>query len=104
MQFTLTIFFTVKETDNCVTYQCQMWEEGKHFLILSKQSIYKNKLLIFLPFLHLSHLPNFTLTAVFWERCNELQDIEKIMAQIERGEARIQRRISIKKALDTKVL
>jgi SWI/SNF-related matrix-associated actin-dependent regulator of chromatin subfamily A member 5 len=41
---------------------------------------------------------------VFWERCNELQDIEKIMAQIERGEARIQRRISIKKALDTKVL
>lgn len=44
------------------------------------------------------------LTAVFWERCNELQDIEKIMAQIERGEARIQRRISIKKALDTKVL
>lgn len=43
-------------------------------------------------------------SAVFWERCNELQDIEKIMAQIERGEARIQRRISIKKALDTKVL
>ncbi|NXS20055.1 SMCA5 regulator, partial [Mystacornis crossleyi] len=42
-------------------------------------------------------------SAVFWERCNELQDIEKIMAQIERGEARIQRRISIKKALDTKV-
>lgn len=41
--------------------------------------------------------------AVFWERCNELQDIEKIMAQIERGEARIQRRISIKKALDSKV-
>nr|XP_054490361.1 SWI/SNF-related matrix-associated actin-dependent regulator of chromatin subfamily A member 5-like [Agelaius phoeniceus] len=42
-------------------------------------------------------------SAVFWERCNELQDIEKIMAQIERGEARIQRRISIKKALDTKL-
>ncbi|XP_029463739.1 probable global transcription activator SNF2L1 isoform X1 [Rhinatrema bivittatum] len=42
-------------------------------------------------------------SAVFWERCNELQDIEKIMAQIERGEARIQRRISIKKALDAKV-
>uniref|UniRef100_A0A2K6LLM6 SNF2 related chromatin remodeling ATPase 1 n=1 Tax=Rhinopithecus bieti TaxID=61621 RepID=A0A2K6LLM6_RHIBE len=40
---------------------------------------------------------------VFWERCNELQDIEKIMAQIERGEARIQRRISIKKALDAKI-
>lgn len=46
----------------------------------------------------------YSFTAVFWERCNELQDIEKIMAQIERGEARIQRRISIKKALDTKVL
>lgn len=45
----------------------------------------------------------FVLLAVFWERCNELQDIEKIMAQIERGEARIQRRISIKKALDSKV-
>lgn len=44
-----------------------------------------------------------SLAAVFWERCNELQDIEKIMAQIERGEARIQRRISIKKALDSKV-
>ncbi|XP_051517055.1 SWI/SNF-related matrix-associated actin-dependent regulator of chromatin subfamily A member 5-like isoform X2 [Myxocyprinus asiaticus] len=41
-------------------------------------------------------------SAVFWERCNELQDIEKIVAQIERGEARIQRRISIKKALDVK--
>lgn len=45
----------------------------------------------------------FVVAAVFWERCNELQDIEKIMAQIERGEARIQRRISIKKALDSKV-
>ena len=42
-------------------------------------------------------------STVFWDRCNELQDIERIMAQIERGEARIQRRISIKKALDAKV-
>lgn len=41
---------------------------------------------------------------VFWERCNELQDIEKLVAQIERGEAKIQRRISIKKALDSKML
>ncbi|GFS19373.1 chromatin-remodeling complex ATPase chain Iswi, partial [Elysia marginata] len=41
-------------------------------------------------------------SSVFWDRCNELQDIERIMAQIERGEARIQRRISIKKALDAK--
>ncbi|CAB4009762.1 SWI SNF-related matrix-associated actin-dependent regulator of chromatin subfamily A member 5- [Paramuricea clavata] len=40
---------------------------------------------------------------VFWERKEELQDLEKIMAQIERGEAKIQRRISIKKALDAKM-
>ena len=40
---------------------------------------------------------------MFWERKEELQDIDKIMAQIERGEAKIQRRISIKKALDAKV-
>ncbi|XP_061419890.1 SWI/SNF-related matrix-associated actin-dependent regulator of chromatin subfamily A member 5-like [Lethenteron reissneri] len=42
-------------------------------------------------------------SALFWDRCNELQDIERIMAQIERGEARIQRRIGIKKALDAKI-
>ncbi|KAK9509609.1 hypothetical protein O3M35_006882 [Rhynocoris fuscipes] len=40
---------------------------------------------------------------VFWERCNELQDIDRIMGQIDRGEAKIQRRASIKKALDTKM-
>uniref|UniRef100_U5EY61 Putative chromatin remodeling complex swi/snf component swi2 n=1 Tax=Corethrella appendiculata TaxID=1370023 RepID=U5EY61_9DIPT len=42
-------------------------------------------------------------SAVFWERCHELQDIERVMAQIERGEAKIQRRASIKKALDGKM-
>lgn len=42
-------------------------------------------------------------SAVFWERCHELQDIERIMAQIERGETKIQRRASIKKALDGKM-
>lgn len=42
-------------------------------------------------------------SSVFWERCHELQDIERIMAQIERGEAKIQRRASIKKALDSKM-
>ncbi len=42
-------------------------------------------------------------SSVFWERCSELQDIERIMAQIERGETKIQRRIGIKKALDAKV-
>jgi len=40
---------------------------------------------------------------VFWERCNELTDIERILNQIEKGEAKIQRRISIKKALDSKM-
>merc|ERR1719168_123572 len=40
---------------------------------------------------------------VFWERCSELQDCDKIMASIEKGEARIQRRALIKKALDTKI-
>ena len=42
-------------------------------------------------------------SSVFWERCHELQDIDRIMAQIDRGEAKIQRRASIKKALDAKV-
>ncbi|XP_075165023.1 chromatin-remodeling complex ATPase chain Iswi-like [Haematobia irritans] len=41
--------------------------------------------------------------AVFWNRCHELQDIERIMGQIERGEGKIQRRLSIKKALDQKM-
>lgn len=40
---------------------------------------------------------------VFWDRCHELTDVERIMSQIERGETKIHRRISIKKALDTKV-
>merc|ERR1719452_221094 len=40
---------------------------------------------------------------VFWERINELQDSEKIVAQIEKGESRIQRRSLVKKALDSKI-
>lgn len=40
--------------------------------------------------------------AVFWERDNELQDIEKTTAQIERGDTKNQRRTRLKKALDTK--
>ncbi|CAB4064730.1 SMARCA5 [Lepeophtheirus salmonis] len=40
---------------------------------------------------------------VFWERCSELQDVDRIMAQIEKGEAKIQRRFHIKKALDAKI-
>jgi hypothetical protein len=42
-------------------------------------------------------------SSVFWERCHELQDVDRIMAQIDRGETKIQRRASIKKALDAKV-
>jgi len=41
--------------------------------------------------------------SVFWERCNELTDIDRIIAQIERGEAKIQRRISIKEAMEAKM-
>ena len=40
---------------------------------------------------------------VFWDRCSELQDIDRIMAQIEKGETKIQRRALIKKALDAKI-
>jgi len=40
---------------------------------------------------------------VFWERCQELQDIDRIMSQIEKGETKIQRRALIKKALDAKI-
>lgn len=40
---------------------------------------------------------------VFWERCHELTDCDRILAQIEKGEQRIQRRQDIKKALDAKM-
>jgi SWI/SNF-related matrix-associated actin-dependent regulator of chromatin subfamily A member 5 len=40
---------------------------------------------------------------VFWERYHELQDKEKVLAQIDKGEAKIQRKLGIKKALDSKV-
>ncbi|KAI5701838.1 hypothetical protein M8J75_013913 [Diaphorina citri] len=40
---------------------------------------------------------------VFWDRCQELTDIDRIMAQIEKGEAKILRRGSIKKALEAKM-
>ncbi|XP_017778534.1 PREDICTED: chromatin-remodeling complex ATPase chain Iswi isoform X2 [Nicrophorus vespilloides] len=42
-------------------------------------------------------------SVVFWERCHELTDIDRIMAQIERGETKIQRRASIKRALEAKM-
>ncbi|ESN98569.1 hypothetical protein HELRODRAFT_101736 [Helobdella robusta] len=41
--------------------------------------------------------------SVFWERSNELQDIDRHLAQIDKGEHKIQRRLSIKRALDLKI-
>lgn len=41
--------------------------------------------------------------AVFWERYTELTDHERILAQIDKGEQRIQRRQDIKKALEAKM-
>ena len=35
--------------------------------------------------------------------CKILQDIDRVMAQIEKGEAKIQRRGLIKKSLDSKI-
>lgn len=40
---------------------------------------------------------------VFWERCTELTDCERILAQIDKGEQRIQRRQDIKRALEAKM-
>lgn len=40
---------------------------------------------------------------VFWERYHELTDCDRILAQIEKGEQRIQRRQDIKRALETKM-
>lgn len=40
---------------------------------------------------------------VFWERCSELTDCDRILAQIEKGEQRIQRRQDIKRALEAKM-
>ena len=40
---------------------------------------------------------------VFWERYQDLTDSDRIIAQIEKGEQRIQRRQDIKRALETKM-
>ncbi|CAJ0575408.1 unnamed protein product, partial [Mesorhabditis spiculigera] len=40
---------------------------------------------------------------VFWERVDDLADSEKIIAQIEKGESRIQRRHLVRGALDAKI-
>lgn len=39
----------------------------------------------------------------FWRRCKDLQDYDRIIAQIERGEAKRQRKYTIKRVLDAKV-
>lgn len=41
--------------------------------------------------------------AIFWERKEELEDHDRIMALIEKGEQKIQRKKDIRNALDTKV-
>ena len=41
--------------------------------------------------------------AVFWERKDELEDHDRIMALIEKGEQKIQRKKDIRNALETKV-
>jgi SWI/SNF-related matrix-associated actin-dependent regulator of chromatin subfamily A member 5 len=40
---------------------------------------------------------------VFWERSQELQDIDKIILQIEKGESKIQRRGLVREALEAKI-
>ena len=40
---------------------------------------------------------------MFWERNEELQDLERIMSIIDKGEQKIQRKKDIKRALDAKV-
>lgn len=40
---------------------------------------------------------------IFWERKDELQDIDRIMNIIDKGEQKIQRKKDIKKALDAKM-
>ena len=41
--------------------------------------------------------------AIFWERKDELEDHDRIMALIEKGEQKIQRKKDIRNALETKV-
>ena len=40
---------------------------------------------------------------VFWERKDELQDIDRVMSIIDKGEQKIQRKKDIKKALNAKM-
>lgn len=58
-----------------------------------------------LPAVPLQHLPSQVKRywEVFWERNEELQDLERIMNIIDKGEQKIQRKKDIKRALDAKV-
>ncbi|XP_065829601.1 SWI/SNF-related matrix-associated actin-dependent regulator of chromatin subfamily A member 5-like isoform X2 [Oscarella lobularis] len=40
---------------------------------------------------------------VFWKRVGELQDKDRILAQIDKGEMKIQRKLGVKRALDAKM-
>lgn len=40
---------------------------------------------------------------IFWRRCKDLQDYDRVIAQIERGEAKRQRKHTIRRVLDAKV-
>ena len=40
---------------------------------------------------------------MFWDRNEELQDLDRIMSIIDKGEQKIQRKKDIKRALDSKV-
>lgn len=40
---------------------------------------------------------------VFWRQCKDLQDYDRIIAQIEKGEAKRQRKTKMRKILDAKV-
>ncbi|XP_037034435.1 chromatin-remodeling complex ATPase chain Iswi-like [Bradysia coprophila] len=42
-------------------------------------------------------------SVVFWQRCKEIQDIDRFMSKIERGEAKIQMKVLLRRALDTKM-
>lgn len=56
----------------------------------------------------MSHVPMFPIQVrayakVFWERREELTDLERVMAIIEKGEQKIQRKKDIKRALEAKM-
>lgn len=45
----------------------------------------------------------FKYNEVFWKRYREIQDYERIIAQVEKGEAKFQQNVKFKELLDKKV-